>query len=85
MFTLLFWKALFERGVKTAAQAVVLAITGDVAFNALNADWLTLFGFAAGGFVLSALTTLATGALTDGNPSIGDAEVLAENGRHEAV
>jgi len=84
MFTLMFWRALFERGVKTAAQAVVLAITGDVAFNALTADWLTLAGFAAGGFVLSALTSLASAAMTDGNPSVGDAEVLP-NGRHEAV
>lgn len=84
MFTILFWRALFERGVKTGAQAVALAITGDVVFNAFQADWVNLAGVAAGGFVLSALTSLATAALTDGNPSVGDAEVLA-NGRHEAV
>lgn len=90
MFTLVFWRAVFERGVKTAAQAVVLAITGDVAFNALTADWLTLGGFAAGGLVISVLTSLASAALTDGNPSIGDAEKLAppvieeRDGRHEA-
>lgn len=84
MFTLLFWKAVSERGIKTAAQAVVLAITGDVAFNALTADWVTLLGFAAGGFVLSVLTSVASAVVTDGNPSIGDAEKLAD-GRHEAV
>lgn len=84
MFTVLFWRAVFERGVKTAAQAVVLAITSDLAFNALTADWVTLLGFAAGGFVLSALTSIATAALTDGSPSLSTAETLA-NGRHEAV
>jgi len=85
MFTLVFWRAVFERGVKTAAQAVVLAIAGDVAFNALTADWLTLAGFAAGGFVVSVLTSIASAALTDGNPSLGNVEVLEKNGRHEAV
>jgi hypothetical protein len=85
MFTVLFWRALFERGVKTGAQAVALAITGDVVFNAFQADWLSLAGVFAGGFVLSALTTLGTAALTDGNPSAGNAEVLSKDGRHEAV
>lgn len=85
MFTLLFWRAVFERGVKTAAQAVVLAITGDVAFNVFQADLLSLSGVALGGFLLSVLTSIASAAITDGNPSVGNAETLEANGRHEAV
>ena len=53
-----FWLDALERGVSTAAQAVVLAVTGD-AFNVLNADWKTLGGAAAGGFALAILKALA--------------------------
>lgn len=77
MFTAAFIKATLERALKTAAQSAILVIGADQ-FNALDFDWANLGGFAAGGFALSVLTSVATGALTDGNPSVGDAEVVAE-------
>ena len=48
---------LLDRAVKTAAQAALLTIGADQV-NAFEADWLTVLGMAAGGFVLSALTTI---------------------------
>jgi hypothetical protein len=77
MFTAAFLKATLERALKTAAQSAILVIGADQ-FNALAFDWNNLAGFAAGGFALSVLTSIGTGALTDGNPSVGDAEVVAE-------
>jgi hypothetical protein len=85
MFTVLFWRAALERAIKSTAQFVALAITGDVVFNVFVADWGNLAGVAGGAFVISILTSLGSAALTDGNPSVGDAEVLPSNGRHEAV
>jgi hypothetical protein len=86
MFTVLFWRAALERAIKSTAQGLVLAyFGGDVLFNAFQADWGNMAGVAAGAFLLSVLTSLATAALTDGNPSAGNAEVLSAEGRHEAV
>lgn len=86
MFTLIFWRAAFERAVKSTAQFVVLAFFGgDVIFNVFEANWMNMLGVAAGAFMLSILTSLGTAAVTDGNPSANNAEVLEKNGRHEAV
>lgn len=82
MFTLTFWKAATERAIKTGAQSVLTAyFVGDVALNALQADWANMAGIGAGGVVLSYLTSLAS-AVGDGNPSAINAEVT--KGRHEA-
>lgn len=48
---------LLDRAVKTAAQAALLTIGADQV-DAFHADWRTVLGMAAGGFVLSALTTI---------------------------
>lgn len=82
MFTLTFWKAATERAIKTGAQSILTAyFVGDVALNALQADWANMAGIGAGGVVLSYLTSLAS-AYGDGNPSAINAEVT--KGRHEA-
>ena len=82
MFTLTFWKAATERAIKTGAQSVLTAyFVGDVALNALQADWANMAGIGAGGVVLSYLTSLAS-AVHDGNPSAINAEVT--KGKHEA-
>jgi hypothetical protein len=54
-----FWVEAVERATKTAAQAAVLVIGADQ-INAFALNWGDLAGFAAGGFVLSLLTSVAS-------------------------
>jgi hypothetical protein len=60
MFTKEFWQDAFERAVKTAAQTAVVAIGAAAGFDLFTADWRTVGGAAAGGFVLSVLTSLGS-------------------------
>lgn len=60
--------AVLERATKTAAQSALLVFGADQ-INALNAQWADVGGFAAGGFVLSVLTSLATSGFGDSGPS----------------
>jgi hypothetical protein len=60
--------AVLERAVKTAAQSALLVLGADQ-INALNAQWVDVGGFAAGGFVLSVLTSLATSGFGGNGPS----------------
>lgn len=77
IFTAPFWKAATERAIKTGAQAVITTyLVGDVAFNALDADWANMGGIAAGGIVVSYLTSLAS-AQASGVPSVGAVELPA--------
>lgn len=77
IYTAAFWRAAAERAIKTAAQAAVLAVGGDsLAANALTFDWAQMGGFAAGGFVLSLLTSIASGMASGGGPSLTNAERL---------
>lgn len=70
MFTRTFWKKATERAVKTAAQAVGLAIGSAASFDAVHADWEYLGSMALGGAVLSYLTSIITsGAGPDDDPS----------------
>jgi hypothetical protein len=69
----LFWRETFERGVKTAAQAAIIAIGQDVGgFDVFDASFADVAGFAAGGFVLSVLTSIASRHIgpSDNNPSV---------------
>lgn len=52
-----FWRDAGERAVSTAAQSALLAL-GATQLNVLEADWVTVAGFAAGGAVLSLLKSL---------------------------
>jgi hypothetical protein len=54
-----FWRQAVERAVKTAGQSVALAIGGDAA-NVLRLSPSVLASAAAGGFVLSLVTSVAT-------------------------
>lgn len=58
-----YWTETVERAAKTAAQAAVLVLGADQV-NALDADWRLVAGFAAGGAVLSVLTTIGQRGLT---------------------
>lgn len=79
-----FWAAAVERAIKTAAQAAVLAVgAGALAadargVDALAVDWLAVASFAAGGAALSLLSSIGTGAVTDGTPSANGSEYLPE-------
>ena len=61
--------AVLERAVKTAAQAALLVFGADQ-LDAMQASWADAFGFAAGGFVLSILTSLATSGFGPSGPSV---------------
>jgi len=65
MFTKQFLKDLLERATKTAAQTLVLAIGAAQGFDLFTADWRTLAGAAAGGFVLSVLSSIASATFGD--------------------
>lgn len=60
--------AVLERAVKTAAQSALLVFGADQ-LNAMSASWSDAAGFAAGGFVLSVLTSLATSGFGGNGPS----------------
>ena len=70
MFTWKFWRQVLERSVKTAAQAAILAIGADQ-INVMAVNWVGIAGFAAGGFVLSVLTSIVSLPVGEGNsPSV---------------
>lgn len=70
MFTVKFWKLATERAVKSAAQAVLLALgasnSGPV--NALEFDYKLGLGFAAGGALLSFVTSIVSAPMS-GDPA----------------
>jgi hypothetical protein len=55
-----FWRQATERGIKSAAQAVAGIILLDQPFDLIQANPLRALGVAAGGFVLSIVTSVAT-------------------------
>lgn len=87
MFTLLFWKASFERAVKSAAQGAVTAIGVNVT-GVLELDAVAVASAAGLMFLLSILTSIGSGFVTsDGGPSL-TGEVLADDAlahRHRDV
>ena len=76
--------AALERALKTAAQAAILAIIGtgmaatqDAQVNAFTVDWAAVGGFAIGGFVLSALFSIASNRFGKWEgPSLADEAVI---------
>ena len=73
MFSIRFWKDLFERAVKSAAQAVVVAYGIGEGLNVFTVDWRLAAGFAGGGFVMSALTSIASAPFgANGSASVLD-------------
>lgn len=75
MFTLIFWKAAFERAISTFAQAVLGIVGVDVlGFASLEWPAILIGSLIAAG--LSILKSLAAGAQSDGTPSFSSAEVL---------
>ena len=75
MFSKPFLTAALERALKTAAQSALLVI-GAEQVDALTVDWLGVLGFAAGGAVLSVLSSLASAGVGNPGPSLVRAETL---------
>ena len=69
MLTTHFWKLATERALKSAAQSVILALSASTEgpINALSFDWKLGLGFAAGGALLSYLTSIISAPLS-GSP-----------------
>ena len=68
----IFWISAAERAVKTAAQSALLTIGADQ-LNANEAGWKLVAGMAAGGALLSVLTSFASVKVTGdiiGDPSL---------------
>jgi hypothetical protein len=71
MFTVSYWRDVLERAIKTAAQTAVIAIGAAAGFDLFTADFTTIGGAAAGGFVLSVLTSIGSAPFgTNGSPSL---------------
>ena len=76
MFTGLFWRATFERGVKTFAQASGAVLVGS-GVGLLDADWTATASVAGMAALLSVLSSVGSDLATDGaGPSLTDAETL---------
>lgn len=61
----LFWMETAERAIKTAAQSALLALGAEAVtgFDLFSADATAVAGFAAGGLVVSFLTSIASAAV----------------------
>ena len=69
MWTKAFWKAVFERGVKTFAEAWA----GALIINQLTPaeiDWVTSLQLAGVATLIAVLLNIGTAGATDGSPSL---------------
>ena len=63
MFTIQWLRDAIERALKSAAQAIVLALGASQGFDLFSADWQNVAGIAAGAAVLSVLTSVISAPL----------------------
>ena len=71
MFTTDFIRSALERAIKTAAQALLLAIGAASGAGLFQLDWLNAAGAALSGFVLSVLTSIVSAPFgPQGSPSL---------------
>ncbi|WP_208321932.1 holin [Paramicrobacterium chengjingii] len=64
-----FWKAGIERAVKTFAQACVAFLAAG-ATGLIEVDWVQLASVSGLAALVSVLTSIGSGAVTDGSPSL---------------
>lgn len=69
MWTAAFWKAAFERAVKTFAQALVAVMTAD-GFGLLDADWTARLSAAGMAAILSLLVSIGSSGVGNSGPSL---------------
>ena len=65
MWTWRFWREALERAVKSFFQAGMLRIGGEgaaalVGLDVFNVEWMSVCGYALGGFLLSIATSIMT-------------------------
>lgn len=75
MFTLLFWKAVAERSIKTFCQVLAVLITVN-GLGIHEVDWFDVLSIAGLAAIASLVTSVATAGATDGSPSLTTAETL---------
>lgn len=75
MFTGVFWKAAFERAVKTAAQSMI-AILAVGQTTILTVDWQSAVAVTATATVLSLLSSLASVGAGNYGPSLASETVV---------
>jgi hypothetical protein len=75
MWTLAFWKAVFERAFKTFCQGAVALLIGD-GIGITDVNWLSVASIAGLAAIVSVLTSIGTAAASDGSPSLNSAEKL---------
>lgn len=78
MWTKEFLLAVLERAVKTFAQTAAAMLVAD-GTGLLQVDWVAVLSVAGMAAVVSVLTSVGTGAATDGSPSVGNVEKLNES------
>lgn len=69
MWTKKFWVAALERGLKSSAQALI-GLWGLNQFDVLEADWKLALSAAAGGFLLSMLTSIVSEPVGESGPQL---------------
>lgn len=75
MFSTSFWKAAFERAVKTFAQALAALLVAD-GTGLLDTAWGTALSVAGMAAVVSLLTSVGSGTIGEGGPSLTSTERL---------
>ena len=69
MWTKAFWQSVAERAIKTFAQSAA-SILISAGVGLLAADWVGCVSAAGMAMLISVLTSIASGASTDGSPSL---------------
>ena len=75
MWTRHFWAALAERAIKTFCQAAAALLVGD-GVGLIDVNWWRVLSVASLAMVVSVLSTIGTGAVTDGRASATKSEMV---------
>lgn len=77
MWTVLFWKAVAERAIKTFCQGAVALLVGD-GIGITEVNWLSVLSVAGLAAIASVLTSVASAGATDGSPSLSTEKLTAK-------
>lgn len=77
MWSSAFWRAAFERAVKTFCQALLAVMTAD-GFGLLDADWPARLSAAGMAAVLSLLSSIGSAGAGNPGPSLSSETTVPE-------